>query len=166
MRKLEAYTLSIGGLAFVDTLLTGTLFPVPVWVTFVAWASFFIVGGGTAGLRQSIVSNLIGMVIASLTLLAVSFTSTAPVVVAVMVGLGSAAMVQVSKFKLLNILPAIVWGFASLVSTAVATGKPLTTTGLTNPALVAGAALILGGLFGFVSEILGEMLTRKETAYS
>jgi hypothetical protein len=166
MRKLEAYTLSIGALAFVDTLLTGTVFPVPVWVTFVAWASFFIVGGGAAGLRQSIVSNLIGMVIASLTLLAVSFTSTAPVVVAVMVGLGSAAMVQASKFKLLSILPAIVWGFASLVSTAVATGKPLTTTGLTNPALVAGAALILGGVFGFVSEILGEMLTRKETAYS
>ena len=49
MKKPEAYTLSIGVLAVADTWLTGTLLPVPVWVTFIAWASFFVLGGGRAG---------------------------------------------------------------------------------------------------------------------
>lgn len=36
MKQSEAYTLSIGFLAVVDTWLTGTVLPVPVWVTFIA----------------------------------------------------------------------------------------------------------------------------------
>ncbi|WP_329955914.1 DUF1097 family protein [Cupriavidus necator] len=39
----------MGLFAFADTYLTATVFPVPVWATFIAWASFFVVGGGTAG---------------------------------------------------------------------------------------------------------------------
>jgi hypothetical protein len=79
-----------------------------------------------------------------------------------MVGIGSAIMVQASRLKLLNILPAIVWGFASTVGTTVATGKNITTIGIDNPALVAATALVVGGLFGYVSEIFGNMLTAKE----
>ncbi len=36
MKKSEAFTLSIGVLAVVDTYITATVFPVPVWVTFIA----------------------------------------------------------------------------------------------------------------------------------
>lgn len=159
MKKTEAYTLSIGLLAVADTWLTGTIFPVPVWVTFIAWASFFVVGGGPAGFVKSVASNLTGLVIASLTLLCVATTSSTALAVAVCVGIGSAAMVQASKVKLLDVLPAIVWGFASTVGTTVATGKAITTTGLSNPALVAAAALVTGAIFGFVSEVVGEMLS-------
>ena len=161
MKSKEAYTVSIGVLGAVDTYLTATVLPVPVWVTFIAWASFFIVGGGNKGLVQSIASNLTGLVISSLTLLAISSTSGTPLAVAVLVGIGSAAMVQASKATLLAILPAIVWGFASTVGTTVATGKPITTAGFDNPALIAATALVVGGLFGWVSEIVGEALTSK-----
>jgi len=78
--------------------------------------------------------------------------------VAVLVGIGSAAMVQASKIKLLDVLPAIVWGFASTVGTMVATGKAITTAGIGNPALIAAAALVTGAVFGFVSEVVGEAL--------
>jgi hypothetical protein len=70
-------------------------------------------------------------------------------------------MVQVSKLKLLNVLPAVVWGFASTVGTTVATGKAITTVGIQNPALVAAAALVTGAVFGIVSEAFGEALSHK-----
>lgn len=161
MQSKEAYTVSIGLLAVVDTYLTATVLPVPVWVTFIAWASFFVVGGGTKGLVQSMASNLSGLAISALTLLAIAFSSGSPLAAAVCVGIGSAAMVQASKATLLAILPAVVWGFASTVGTTVATGKPITTPGLDNPALVAATALVVGGLFGYISELLGEALTAK-----
>jgi hypothetical protein len=162
MKQQQAFTFSIGLLAFVDTYLTATILPVPVWVTFIAWASFFIVGGGNAGLFKSISSNLTGLVISSMTLLAIEFSGLTPLTAAVMVGLGSAIMVQASRLTLLNILPAIVWGFASTVGTTVATGKNITTIGIDNPALIAATALVVGGLFGYVSEIFGNALTGKE----
>jgi hypothetical protein len=162
VKKLEAYSISIGVLGAVDTYLTSTLIPVPVWVTFIAWASFFILGGKLSGLKQSVASNLTGVVISSLTLLVIALLGSNPIVAAVCVGAGSAAMVQASKFSLLSAIPAIVWGFASTVGTTVATGKPITTLGLDNPAIVAGTAMVLGGIFGYLSEIWGDALCRQE----
>jgi hypothetical protein len=161
MKKQEAYTVSIGLLAVLDTYLTATVFPVPVWVTFIAWASFFIVGGGNAGFVRSVASNLTGLVISSLVLLGIATVSEAPFFIAILVGVGSAAMVQASKVPLLCVLPAIVWGFASTVGTTAVGGKPMTTPGLDNPALIAAAALITGAVFGYVSERLGDALTSK-----
>ncbi|CAB3754724.1 DUF1097 domain-containing protein [Paraburkholderia solisilvae] len=158
MKQSDAYTLSIGMLAVVDTWLTSTVLPIPVWVTFIAWASFFVLGGGTAGFLKSVASNLTGLVISSLTLLAIATTSNTAMAIALCVGIGSAAMVQASKIKLLDVLPAIVWGFASTVGTTVATGKAITTLAPSNPALVAAAALVIGAVFGFVSEWLGNAL--------
>lgn len=161
MKKQEAYTVSIGLLAVLDTYLTATVFPVPVWVTFIAWASFFIVGGGNAGFVRSVASNLTGLVISSLVLVGIATVSEAPFFIAILVGVGSAAMVQAAKVPLLSILPAIVWGFASTVGTTAVGGKPMTTPGLDNPALIAAAALITGAVFGYVSERLGDALTSK-----
>jgi Protein of unknown function (DUF1097) len=158
MKKLDAYSISIGVLGAVDTYLTATLIPVPVWVTFIAWASFFILGGKFSGLVQSIASNLTGVVISSLTLLAIALLGANAIVAAICVGAGSAAMVQASKLPLLSAIPAIVWGFASTVGTTVATGKPITTIGLANPAIVAAIAMVLGGVFGYLSEIWGNAL--------
>jgi hypothetical protein len=161
MKSKEAYTVSIGLLAVVDTYLTATILPLPVWVTFIAWASFFIVGGGNRGFVQSVASNLTGLAISSATLLGIALAGSSPMAAAILVGVGSAAMVQASKATLLQALPAVVWGFASTVGTTVATGKPITTVGIDNPALIAAAALVLGAVFGWVSEVLGEALTAK-----
>jgi hypothetical protein len=163
MKSNTALTVSIGLLAVVDTYLTATILPIPVWVTFIAWASFFVVGGGSKGFVQSVASNLTGLVISSITLLCITIGGGLPLVAAIAVGIGSAAMVQASKATLLNILPAIVWGFASTVGTTVATGKPITTAGIDNPALVAATALVVGALFGYVSELFAEAMTEKKS---
>jgi hypothetical protein len=164
MRKLDAYSISIGVLGAVDTYLTATLILVPVWVTFIAWASFFILGGKSSGLKQSIASNLTGIAIASLTLLSIALLNANPLVAAICVGMGSAAMVQASKIPLLTAVPAIVWGFASTVGTTAATGNPITAPGLDNPALVTAAAMILGNVFGYLSEIWGDAMTQAQTS--
>lgn len=164
MKKLDAYSVSIGVLGAIDTYLTATLVLVPVWVTFIAWASFFILGGKSSGLKQSIASNLTGVMLASLTLLAIAVLNANPIVTAICVGVGSAGMVQASKVPLLAAIPAIVWGFASTVGTTVATGKAIVTPGLENPALVAAAAMILGGVFGYLSELWGDAMTSESAS--
>jgi hypothetical protein len=114
--------------------------------------------GRASGLQQSIASNLTGVVISSLTLLTIAVLGSHPIVAAVCVGIGSAAMVQASKLPLASAIPTFVWGFASTVGTAVAMGKPITAVSLANPAIVVGVAMVLGGVFGYISEICGDAL--------
>ncbi len=162
MKPIEALTVSIGVLGAIDTWLTAVVIPLPVWVTFIAWASFVIVGGGTQGWIRSVACNLTGIVIASITLLLIGVLPDSPVLAAILVGLGSAAMVQASKLGQLTIIPAIVWGFASLVGTTFATGTPITTAVLIgHPTLVAAAAMIVGATFGLLAEMLANALTSK-----
>lgn len=161
MKKPDAMSLSIGVLGAVDTYLTATVVPVPVFVTFIAWASFFIVGGGKAGLKQSLACNMAGIVISSTTLLVSLLAPGSTLCLSVCVGVGSLAMVQASKLELLAPTPAIVWGFASTVGTFVATGVPITHLGITNPGLVAAAAMVLGALFGFASELWGNAMASE-----
>lgn len=166
MRQLDALSISIGVLGGVATLMTATVLPVPVWVIFIAWASFFILGGGTGGMVRSIASNLTGILIASATLLVVHAFDGGVAATAVAVGVGSAAMVQASKIELLSKIPAIVWGFASTVGTVAATGRDITTASIGNPALVAVLSMLLGAIFGIASEYWGAAMTANPTTES
>jgi len=161
----NALAVSIGVLGALAVLLTGTLagtaLLVPVWVVFLAWASFFVLGGGPGGLLRSATSNLTGLLIATLSLLAAGVPGMGLVGAAVVVGVGSAAMVQVSRLALLSVIPAIVVGFASTVGTVAVTGRAVTFAGVGNPVLVAAVALVLGGLFGIASQLLAGVLTRS-----
>jgi hypothetical protein len=123
MKQSEALTISIGVLGGVDVFLTATVIPVPVWVTFTAWASFFIVGGGVRGFTKSVSCNITGIIIAALSLLAIDVIGPNPLVAAICVGIGSAGMVQASKLPFTHgITPAIVWGFSQTVGTVAVTG--------------------------------------------
>ena len=164
MPPLVAAMISLGVLGAIDTYITATVFPVPVWVTFIAWASFFACGGKQAGLVKSVVSNWTGILIASLSLLAIHVAPSDPVFAAVIVGLGTSAMIAVSAWPILDFPPAIVFGFASLVGTSAATDTSIVAWGITHPTLVAAAAMLLGGLFGYVSEIGTQLLAQKRPA--
>jgi hypothetical protein len=164
MRQLDALSISIGVLGGVATLMTATILTVPVWVIFIAWASFFILGAGTGGMVKSIASNLTGVVIASLTLLVVHALGGGTAVAAISVGVGSAAMVQASKVGLLSKIPAIVWGFAATVGTVGATRHDITTTSINNPALVTALAMVLGAVFGIASEYWGAAMAKGTDA--
>ena len=160
MKQSEALTISIGVLGGVDVFLTATIIPLPVWVTFTAWASFFIVGGGARGFVKSIACNITGIIIAALSLLAIDLIGNSPIIAAICVGIGSAAMVQASKLPFTHgITPAIVWGFSQTVGTVAVTGLSVTAALPNNPVLIAIAAMSLGAIFGYLSEAWGKAMT-------
>ncbi|MBY5516845.1 DUF1097 domain-containing protein [Rhizobium leguminosarum] len=162
MPPLVAAMISLGVLGAIDTYITATVFPVPVWVTFIAWASFFACGGGQRGLIKSIVSNWTGIIIATITLLIIQFAPAHPIFVAILVGLGTSAMVLASSIPILSFTPAIVFGFASFVGTTAATNTTVVTSGINHPTLVAMAAMLLGGVFGLLSEMGTNLLAAKK----
>ncbi len=164
MSSYLALTISIGVLGGIDTFLTATVLPIPVWVTFLAWASFFAVGGGRAGLIKSVASNWTGIVIATVSLLVAGAAGGSALAAAICVGLGSAAMILATKLPLTSFPPAIVFGFASFVGTTAATGQSVTTLGLANPTLVAAFSMLVGALFGYVSEIFANALATRPAA--
>ncbi|WP_158166339.1 DUF1097 domain-containing protein [Mycolicibacterium smegmatis] len=151
MSKATALSISVGVFGALSTWLTAVVWPLPVWVLFLAWASFFFVGSGFFGFVKSVACNWTGIVIATCTLLSVTASSNA-VLLAVAVGIGSLAMVQVSRLPWLSATPAIVFGFAMTVGTIAATGNPITTGGISNPALIAATTAIVGAGFGVASE--------------
>ena len=91
MDSRTALTLSIGVLGGVAVAVTAELITVPIWVVFLAWASFFFVGGGVAGWVRSVSSNIVGVVIASASLYAAYLMGGSLLVTAIAVGVGSAA---------------------------------------------------------------------------
>ncbi len=164
MKQSEALTVSIGILGALDVLLTTYVLPVPVWITFTAWASFFAVGGGKDGLVTSILCNLTGIVIASLSLLAASLLGGSAIAAAVCVGIGSAAMVQASRMGFTRgFTPAIVWGFSQTVG-ATAAGFALKNPISTQATAITAVAMIVGAVFGFVSQMWAMSMTTEKTA--
>jgi hypothetical protein len=164
MPTLVASMISLGVLGAIDTYITATILPVPVWVTFIAWASFFACGGGQNGFIKSIASNATGIVIASLTLLTIHLLPSHPIYAAICVGIGTSAMILASAVPLLSFPPAIVFGFASTVGTMAATGTTIVTADITHPTIVVAVAMLLGAVFGFISEAGTNLLARRTAA--
>lgn len=151
MSKATALSISVGVFGMLSTLLTATVWNLPVWVLFLAWASFFFVGSGLSGLLKSVACNWTGIAIATATLFSVQSSSSA-VLVSIAVGVGSFAMVQVSRLSWISATPAIVFGFAMTVGTIAATGNPISAAGVSNPALIAATTALVGAAFGVASE--------------
>ncbi|CAM3520103.1 DUF1097 domain-containing protein [Mycobacterium frederiksbergense] len=159
MSKLTALSLSVGVFGMLSTLMTATVWPLPVWVLFLAWASFFFVGSGLTGFVKSVACNWTGIVIATATLLSVQATGSA-LWLSIAVGVGSLAMVQASRLPWISATPAIVFGFAMTVGTIAATGNGITTTGIGHPALVAAVTAFVGAGFGVASEWGGSLIAK------
>ena len=160
MDSRTALTLSIGVLGGLAVALTAEIITVPIWVVFLAWASFFFVGGGMSGWIRSVSSNVVGVVIASASLYAAHLMGGSLLVTAIAVGAGSALMVQASWVPLLSTTPAVVVGFASTVSTVAGTGNDITVTTVSHPGLVAALACVLGASFGLLSEYVATAMTK------
>ena len=164
MDSRSALTRSIGVLGGVAVAFTATVITVPIWVVFLAWASFFFVGGGPAGWVRSVASNLVGVVIAVASLYAAYLLGGSLTATAIAVGVGSALMVQASWVGLLSTTPAVVVGFASTVSTVAGTGALVHETSISHPGLVAACACVLGATFGIASEYLANVMTKTAPA--
>ena len=159
MTSLLALSLSIGVLAVAATwLVLGTLpaFNVQIWQVFIAWACFFHSGGKTDGLKKTVICMVFGAVDGMLTVMLIGQLGALGALAApVAVGLGAAVIVLAAHIRLLAMVPASVYGFASMAGLILLKGP--TPVEALVPTI---GAILIGALSGWVSEWLAGRLTR------
>lgn len=174
MSLLSALALSVGVLAGVAAwLFLGPLAgALPVWVTFIAWGCFYHCGGKTAGLRNTIVCTCYGALLAWVSLLIVTKIPLAasiglPLWAGIVVGVAVAIIVLSANVPALGVIPATVYGYASMAGYALLS-KPglagLTDASVANPIIGVLLALVIGAVFAYVSEMIGMALVKKAPA--
>jgi hypothetical protein len=166
MSSNTALAISVGVLGAIATwLFLGPLGgALAIWAAFIAWGCYFHCGGKEQGLQSAIVNNAAGAVIGGLTLLAagaaIGGSMPAAVWPAICVGIGVAAMVLLANVPMFSVIPAQVYGFASVVAYTLMkdAGGSLTAVSMENPVVVIILSMIIGAAFGYVSEKLAGML--------
>ena len=167
MSSNTALAISVGVLGAIATwLFLGPLRGVlAIWAAFIAWGCFFHCGGKEQGLQSAILNNAAGAIIAGITLAVVTRAGLAdtlglPVWAGICVGVGVAAMVLLANVPMFSTIPAQVYGFASVVAYTLmkdAAGS-LTALSMENPVVVIILSMIVGVVFGYVSERVAGML--------
>ena len=167
MSSNTALAISVGVLGAIATwLFLGPLGgALAIWAAFITWGCYFHCGGKEQGLQSAIVNNAAGAVIGGLTLLAagaaIGGSLPAAVWPAICVGIGVAAMVLLANLPMFSVIPAQVYGFASVVAYTLMTADGaanLTAGSMANPVVVIILSMIVGAVFGYVSEKLAGML--------
>ena len=161
MSAYMALAASVGLLAVLDTWLffgpLALLLPGLVWISFVAWGCFFQSGAGTKGLTTAIVGMSFGAVVGYAAVMGAGMLAPlGELALPITVGLGAFVICLASRISLLSTIPASVYGFASVAGPILLAG--LTPTAAIGPVI---ASIIIGALFGIVSEFLANALTKK-----
>lgn len=165
MDIITALAVSIGLLGAIATYLFLTIGTIQIWIGFIGWASFYHCGGGIDGLRKSMLANLWGVVMAYIALLLITqVESGLPGVVwpSLVVGVTAGILVMGAKIEALSIIPATVYGYASTAGYGLLSGASLTELTAANPLICVAVSLLIGGVFGLVSERLATMLKRAD----
>jgi Protein of unknown function (DUF1097) len=164
---ITALAISIGLLGAVATYLFLTIGTIQIWVAFLGWASFYHCGGGAAGLGKSIAANLWGVVMAFIALLLITQVNTGlpgPLWPSIVVGVTAGILVLGAKIPAFSAIPATVYGYASTAGYGLLSGASVTTFDLANPLICVAVSLVVGGLFGIVSEKFAGILKGADKA--
>ena len=167
MDIITALAVSIGLLGAVATYLFLTIGTIQIWVAFLGWASFYHCGGGVDGLRKSIAANLWGVVMAFIALLLITQVNTGlpgPLWPSIVVGVTAGILVLGAKIEAFSVIPATVYGFASTAGYGLLSGASLTTIDLANPLFCVAVSLVVGNLFGILSEKFAGILKGRASA--
>lgn len=162
MPKLLALAVTVGVLAVIATWIFGldplVAAKLQVWQAFIAWGCHFHAGGGNLGSRQTVLCMSFGAVVGMVAvMLAGQLGGLGSLAAPIAVGLGATVIVLASSIGLLAAIPASVYGFAAiagliLLGTGVAPQDALIPTIL---------SVIIGAIFGYVSEVVSNALTKK-----
>lgn len=162
MPKLIALTVSVGVLAVLATWIFGldplVVAKLQVWQAFIAWGCHFHSGGGVTGSRNTVLCMSFGALVGmAAVMLAGHLGALGSLAAPIAVGIGASVIVLASSVSLLAVIPASVYGFAAiagliLLGTGVAPEQALIPTIL---------SVIIGAIFGYVSEIVANALTKQ-----
>jgi hypothetical protein len=165
MSAYLALALSVGVLAVLDTWLfvvpLAATLPGLVWISFIAWGCHFQSGGGVKGSTTAVVGMSFGALVgmAAVLLAGGPLAGAGDFAAPIAVGLGAAVICLSSKLPLLAVIPASVYGFASIAGPILLAG--MTPTQAIVPTVI---SIIIGAAFGFVSEKLAGVLTKEAPA--
>jgi len=167
MSANTALAISVGVLGAIATwLFLGPLGgALAIWAAFIAWGCFFHCGGSESGLQSAILGNIAGAVVAGITLWVATQTGIGdslglPIWAGICVGVGVAVMVLLGNIPIFSAIPAQVYGFASVVAlTLLGNGAGnLSAASMANPVVVIILSMIVGAIFGWVSEKIAGLL--------
>jgi uncharacterized membrane protein YagU involved in acid resistance len=154
MNIITALSIAIGALAAVATYLClGTPLGLQVWALFIGWGSFYHSGGKEAGLKNSAINHIWGSFVAAIALIAVAKIGGGTLGASLIVGISVVLMVFGAHLPLLGTIPAAVYGYASTAGLCLLSGVALGEPGAVfKAAAITVASLIVGNIFGYVSE--------------
>jgi hypothetical protein len=163
MPALFALAASVGVLAVVATWLFFLeplrMAELQVWIGFIAWGCHYHCGGKVTGTRNTILCMSFGAVVGwAAVLLAAQLNGLGQFAAPLAVGIGATVIVLASKVPLFPAIPASVYGFASIAGLILLGGPTKTPTSALLPTIL---SVIIGALFGIVSEIVANALTKK-----
>jgi hypothetical protein len=170
MSQLAALSLAIGALGGVATWIYLAAGGLLIWATFIAWACFFHVGGDDAALRNTIIGNVFGSLVAAIAAIIIlaiplAATLTLPLWAGIVVGVSVWVICIAALFKPLSIIPANVYGYAATFAYLLQTPdrlslRALTSISLNNAFIVVALSMIVGAILGYVSGKLGAALKK------
>ncbi len=167
MSSLTALAVSVGLLAGLATyLFVSDIWGLGLylWAAFITWGAFFHSGGKEQALVSTIACSLFGVVagiICVLLLNKVDLGLSTPIWLSIIVTLAAFLIVLASSIPLFSTVPVVFYGFAAFAALIFLKGIPaddLLVPSLGNPAVAIGLSLIMGAVFGYVSEKLTGML--------
>ena len=164
MPALIALAVSVGVLAVAATWIffLGAVAAahLQVWQAFIAWGCHYHSGGKLMGTRNTIVCMSFGAIVGMAAVLLstqLTFASLGQLAAPISVGIGAAVICLASAIPILSTIPASVYGFASIAG-LILLDKSMTPTAAIVPTIL---SIIIGALFGIVSEALMNALKKK-----
>lgn len=174
MSLIMALAISIGGLGGIATFLVlGPLaaLNLQIWAIFIAWACFYHCGGKDSGLKNAIVHNVFGAILAWVALLLITQIPLAdsiglPLWAGICVGVTVFALVLAASNAALSVIPASVYGYAATAAYGLLGTKldTLTTPTMHNPLIVVAVSMVIGAVLGFISEKVAGALAAPAVA--
>ena len=161
MDLIVALAISIGALGGIATWISlGPLAGyLQIWAIFIAWACFYHCGGKETGLKNTIICNIAGAVVAWVALLIVTNTGgigdalPGGLWAGIVVGVTVFVLVLLAKVPALATIPAMVYGYASVAAFGLlAADADVTAANFTNPLVIIIVSMVVGAILGYISE--------------
>ncbi len=172
MDLIVALAISIGVLGGIATwvclgLLAGA--SLQIWAIFIAWACFYHCGGGETGLKNTIICNIVGAIIAWIALVIVVNTGSiggsmpAGVWAGIVVGVTVFILVLLAKVPALSAIPAMVYGYAAVAAFFLLSGANANVTAgnFTNPLVAVIVSMVIGAVLGYISQKIALAMAKK-----
>jgi len=139
-----------------------------IWAIFIAWGCFYHCGGGETGLKNTIICNIAGAVIAWIALLIVVNTGgiggslPAGLWAGIVVGVTVAIMVLLANVPAFATIPAMVYGYASVAAFFLLSANAnVTAADFTNPLVAVVVSMVIGAVLGWISQKIGVAMAAK-----